>query len=157
RIAYVAEDAEIKVLLTQQQFFEVLPASCAQLVALDTEREILASESAENLPGRSKSENLAYVIYTSGSTGRPKGVLVSHHQVINFFTAMDAYIEPDPAGVWLAVTSISFDISILELLWTLTRGARVLLQGEQRSAQSTGEPESDNSILAQIARHRVTH
>lgn len=74
----------------------------------------------------------AYVIFTSGSTGRPKGVVVEHAQAVAFFAAMDAElgVRPgDPAGTWLAVTSISFDISVLELLWTLSRGFRVVIAG----------------------------
>ncbi len=72
----------------------------------------------------------AYVIYTSGSTGTPKGVVLTHANVTGFFAAMDEVLEADRPGVWLAVTSISFDISVLELLWTLTRGYRVVLQDE---------------------------
>jgi natural product biosynthesis luciferase-like monooxygenase protein/FkbM family methyltransferase len=74
----------------------------------------------------------AYVLYTSGSTGRPKGVVVSHRNVAGFFAAMDAVLETEP-GVWLAVTSISFDISVLELLWTLTRGWTVVIQDDAGS------------------------
>jgi natural product biosynthesis luciferase-like monooxygenase protein len=74
--------------------------------------------------------DLAYVIYTSGSTGVPKGVMLEHRQVTNFFAAMDEVIDHDPPGVWLAVTSLSFDISVLELLWTLTRGFHVVLKAD---------------------------
>ncbi|MGO9198013.1 MAG: MupA/Atu3671 family FMN-dependent luciferase-like monooxygenase, partial [Acidimicrobiales bacterium] len=92
---------------------------------------------AVGLPARdaaapATAEDLAYVIYTSGSTGRPKGVMVEHRNVINFFAAMDEVIGHDPPGVWLAVTSLSFDISILELLWTLTRGFQVVVRGDSR-------------------------
>ena len=72
--------------------------------------------------------DLAYVIYTSGSTGTPKGVMLEHRNVVNFFAAMDAVIDHDEPGVWLAVTSLSFDISVLELLWTLTRGFHVVIK-----------------------------
>jgi natural product biosynthesis luciferase-like monooxygenase protein len=72
--------------------------------------------------------DLAYVIYTSGSTGLPKGVQLEHRQVVNFFEAMDDVIGQDEVGVWLAVTSLSFDISVLELLWTLTRGYHVVVK-----------------------------
>ena len=46
-------------------------------------------------------------------------------------SAMDEVIDREPAGVWLAVTSLSFDISVLELLWTLTRGFRVVLKSDR--------------------------
>lgn len=80
-------------------------------------------------------EDAAYVIYTSGSTGTPKGVVVEHRNVVNFFAGMDDVIGTDPPGTWLAVTSLSFDISVLELLWTLTRGFHVVVQ--QRTIGST--------------------
>lgn len=81
-------------------------------------------------------DGLAYVIYTSGSTGRPKGVMITHRNVVNFFAGMDARLgdDPGPEATWLAVTSISFDISVLELLWTLARGYHVILRADQPAA-----------------------
>jgi natural product biosynthesis luciferase-like monooxygenase protein len=73
----------------------------------------------------------AYLIYTSGSTGRPKGVKISHRNLQTFLSAMDGQFGGDVPGTWLAVTSISFDISVLELLWTLTRGYRVVLRSDE--------------------------
>src|SRR5690606_10078479 len=75
------------------------------------------------------SDELAYVIYTSGSTGRPKGVMIEHRNVVNFFAGMDDRIPVDgqQQPVWLAVTSLSFDISVLELFWTLARGFKVVV------------------------------
>jgi natural product biosynthesis luciferase-like monooxygenase protein len=74
--------------------------------------------------------DLAYLIYTSGSTGKPKGVQLEHRNVTNFFAAMDEVVGCDQPGVWLAVTSLSFDISVLELLWTVTRGFHVVVKGD---------------------------
>ncbi|WP_405690199.1 amino acid adenylation domain-containing protein [Streptomyces sp. NBC_00057] len=73
-------------------------------------------------------ETPAYVIHTSGSTGRPKGVVVLHRNLTAFLAAMDRVVETgeDPV-TWLAVTSVSFDISVLELLWTVSRGHRVVV------------------------------
>jgi natural product biosynthesis luciferase-like monooxygenase protein len=88
-------------------------------------------------PGRAiDGHALAYVIYTSGSTGGPKGVMLEHGNVTSFFAAMDAQIAHDPPGVWLAVTSLSFDISVLELLWTLCRGFHVVVHGNPRAVVS---------------------
>src|SRR5205814_8011277 len=66
--------------------------------------------------------------------------MVCHRNAANFFTGMDARVGAEP-GVWLAVTSISFDISVLELFWTLTRGFKVVIQGEEggfRAVKSGG-------------------
>ncbi len=99
-------------------------------------------------PVLSEPRRLAYVLYTSGSTGRPKGVAVSHANVLNFFAGMDTVLRPGAAapGTWLAVTSASFDISVLELLWTLARGFTVVL-----------EPEEPGTLADRLRRHRVTH
>lgn len=88
---------------------------------------------------RPASDDLAYVIYTSGSTGRPKGVMVEHRQLRNFAAAMDEPLGREEPGSWLSVTSLSFDISVLELLWTLSRGWRVVLP-EPAGASGFGAP-----------------
>ena len=119
----------------------------ADLLALVAPREIAGRLGSPRLsiidPGRildrvftadrqHNGSDLAYVIYTSGSTGKPKGVMVEHRNLTNFFSAMDEIIHHDPPGVWLAVTSLSFDISVLELLWTLTRGFHVVLNPDNQ-------------------------
>jgi len=76
-------------------------------------------------PGRAR--RAAYLIYTSGSTGRPKGVVVTHRNVLNFFAGLNARIPHQAGGRWLAVTSVCFDISVVELLWTLTHGFAIVL------------------------------
>ncbi|MCM3291599.1 LLM class flavin-dependent oxidoreductase [Paenibacillus sp. MER 180] len=73
----------------------------------------------------------AYVIYTSGSTGQPKGVQISHGNILNFFVAMQQKIKCGPNDTVLAVTSIGFDISILELLWPLSQGAKVIIASDE--------------------------
>lgn len=78
-------------------------------------------------------QDAAYLIYTSGSTGRPKGVQVQHGALANFFAAMDQRIPYADGDVWLAVTSPNFDISVLELFWTLARGFTVALHGGEPS------------------------
>jgi natural product biosynthesis luciferase-like monooxygenase protein len=80
-------------------------------------------------PPHINGEDLAYLIYTSGSTGHPKGVMVRHCSVANFFQGMDARIAQESPGTWLGVASPNFDISVLELFWTLARGFTVALHG----------------------------
>ena len=127
RIAYMIEDSGVSVVVTRSQLAGVNGSTGgAELVLVDADAGNLAAESDQNLDHRALPTNLAYVIYTSGSTGQPKGVMVEHRNVVNFCAAMDERIGTDP-GVWLSVTSLSFDISALELFWTLTRGFTVAL------------------------------
>jgi len=86
-----------------------------------------------------RADSAAYVIYTSGSTGKPKGVVVTHRNVANFFAGMDPRINHEAGSRWLAVTSLSFDISVLELCWTLARGITVVLHSNVTPADA-GEP-----------------
>ena len=114
------------VLLTTRATRARISARHRRLTVLDVEDPAdCPRERAAPSPPPPRPQNLAYVIYTSGSTGKPKGVMVEHRNVVNFFAGMDRAIGCEP-GVWLAVTSISFDISVLELLWTLTRGFTVV-------------------------------
>lgn len=141
RLAFMLADALPPVVLTQSHLEPLLPKHSGRLVLVD-DPDVYAGRPENDPPGRLSPSNLAYVIYTSGSTGKPKGVMVEHRQVQNFFTAMDARIpnEPKPdgsPGTWLAVTSLSFDISVLELFWTLGRGFSVVLhEDQQRAAMS---------------------
>ncbi|HWX21797.1 MAG TPA: MupA/Atu3671 family FMN-dependent luciferase-like monooxygenase [Candidatus Binatia bacterium] len=127
RLAFMIKDAQVRVLLTQEHLVAGLPPGGEQRVRLDTDWSLIGAEPVENVNRGVEPGHLAYVIYTSGSTGRPKGVMVEHGNVLNFFAGMDARIRHGPGSTWLAVTSPSFDISVLELFWTLARGLKVVL------------------------------
>ncbi len=146
RLAWVIEDSGMPVILTTAQSRNRLPKNSSRVIEADTDSTIIQQYSTESVASTATPENLAYVIYTSGSTGKPKGVMVEQRNVINFFTGMDAVIGATP-GVWLAVTSISFDISVLEIFWTLSRGFTVVLHGEGGAGE----------IADEIKRHNVTH
>ena len=153
RIAFMLKDSDARVALTQSSYRSRLAESPATVIALDEfDFDHETSDSRGTLTNVQPASSLAYLIYTSGSTGTPKGVMIEHRNVVSFFAGMDRVIGIEQ-GVWLAVTSISFDISVLELLWTLSRGFTVVLQSEKNGLAATG----DYSIAAQIARHRVTH
>jgi natural product biosynthesis luciferase-like monooxygenase protein len=105
-------------------------AGLARVLGLEEAHAAMQSDApGDDLLLAGEPSDLAYLIYTSGSTGRPKGVMVEHRQVANFFAGIDERFGTGP-GTWLAVTSISFDISVLELLWTLARGFTVVLHGD---------------------------
>ncbi len=127
RVAYMMNHAKVSVLLTQQQLSNKLPENKARLLCLDTEWEIIAKESEENPISKSSPDNLAYVIYTSGSTGNPKGVQVPHGAAVNFLSSMLTKPGITEQDVMLAVTTLSFDIAVLELFLPLIVGATVMI------------------------------
>jgi amino acid adenylation domain-containing protein len=136
RLAFMLEDAKISVLLTQKKLLKTLPTNSASLVFLDADWEGISS-CDEPVLGLQNSSNLAYVIYTSGSTGKPKGVQISHASVVNFLSSMRQQLAIADRDVWLAVTSLSFDIAALELFLPITTGSRVVVAS--REVASNGE------------------
>ena len=140
RIALFIADSGCQIILTLPDMATNLPAHAAQVLTTDDPR-IAAAPDTNPASGVATSD-LAYLIYTSGSTGRPKGVMVEHRNVANFFTGMDARISHEPGSVWLAVTSLSFDISVLELFWTIARGFTVVMSGDDNRALVSQAPVS---------------
>ncbi|MBB5873567.1 amino acid adenylation domain-containing protein [Allocatelliglobosispora scoriae] len=92
----------------------------------------------------------AYVMYTSGSTGRPKGVVVPHGALANLLLGMAETLGSGPDDRWLGLTSLSFDISGLELFLPLVTGGRLVIAG------STGALDG-RALTALIGREGVTH
>jgi len=135
RIAYMVKDAQMSLVITQESIRSELPESDADVLLIDGYLE--PKDGIENPTTSVDSSKLAYVIYTSGSTGNPKGVMVEHRNATNFFVGMDERIEHKTPGTWIAVTSLSFDISVLELFWTLTRGFKVVIYREDRGKQES--------------------
>ena len=151
RISFMLQDSQAAVIVTQQKLISNLVVEPnVRIIAIDTMWDEIERQAIANPDSGVKPENLSYVIYTSGSTGKPKGVMVEHRNVVNFFTGMDGVIEHNPPGVWLAVTSLSFDISVLELFWTLARGFKVVIyDAKKERAASTAKqllPNASKSI-----------
>ncbi|MFN0217643.1 MAG: MupA/Atu3671 family FMN-dependent luciferase-like monooxygenase [Hyphomicrobium sp.] len=156
RLAFMIEDSGLRYVVAESSMGWDAPDGVETLAIADAIENAAgaADDSSTPLPPtsplqRATPHDLAYVIYTSGSTGRPKGVMVEHRNVVNFFAGMDDRI-PLPAGeqpVWLAVTSLSFDISVLELFWTLSRGFKVVIARDR-----TGNALRQSAQLSPAAR-----
>ena len=99
RLAAMVADAQIAVLVTQQQCMAALPEHGAHVVCLDTDWERMAQQSEANPSSGVAPENLAYVMYTSGSTGTPKGVMIEHRQVLAFLHGFE-HVAPGGEGVY---------------------------------------------------------
>jgi natural product biosynthesis luciferase-like monooxygenase protein len=138
RLELYAADSGCPVIVTEAAAEAALPAVPARLV-LDADPRLAVAPTTPP-PDGPGAEDLAYLIYTSGSTGRPKGVMVTHRNVMNFFAGMDDVLGTDP-GTWLAVTSMSFDISVLELFWTLSRGFTVVVADDAARLSPSGGTE----------------
>ena len=137
RLAHYIKDSGCGVIVTQAALTRQLPDHSSQVLEMDTDARLSAA-SASNPDAIVTGEDLAYLIYTSGSTGTPKGVMVEHGNVANFFAGMDARIPYEAGDSWMAVTSLSFDISVLELFWTLSRGFKLVLSGDETTTQISG-------------------
>ena len=130
RIGFMLEDSGALILLTQQPLLQELPEHRARVICLDSDSESISQHSEENPASSIDPENLAYVIYTSGSTGQPKGVLVSHGSIAEHCRDAEKYYELKPTDRVLQLASMSFDLSLEQILPTLIAGARLVVVGE---------------------------
>ena len=136
RLAYMVADAELAVLVTQTALSARFEIDAGKRLLLDADAGAIDSASAEPLPvdeARAMPEDAAYVIYTSGSTGQPKGVAIPHRAVVNFLVGMRERPGLAADDRLVAVTTLSFDIAVLELLGPLTVGAEVIIASHEQS------------------------
>lgn len=130
RIAHMVDDAGLALLISEPAYatlFNWPAASCLLLHDSGAPIEAVAPGALPAPQAAVPAESPAYVIYTSGSTGKPKGVVVPHRAVVNFLTSMARQPGLDGDDTLLAVTTLSFDIAVTELLLPLTVGARIVL------------------------------
>lgn len=147
RLAYMVEDAGLDQILGEGEIAGELAAGGVTLIDLGDARLMLEDDA--NLATAARSQNAAYVIYTSGSTGRPKGVAICHRTLVNLMGAILRRPGLHRDDRMLAVTSISFDIAVLELFLPLLAGACVVLANRRQAA----DPER---LSAAMERYRVT-
>ena len=131
RTAFILEQTQASVLLTQASLRKEIPPHQAQVVCLDTDWDSIAQQNQSNLSNLVTGENLAYIIYTSGSTGKPKGVQISHKALSNFLSSMKETPGLSDDDTLLAVTTYSFDITALELFLPLIVGARLVVASQE--------------------------
>jgi len=149
RLEFMARDAGLSLILTQEHLKDGLAGHTARLACLDSDWEAISRESVADPERTARPDNLAYVIYTSGSTGVPKGVMLSHRGLVNL-----AGTPPTVHGVHagsrkLQFASLSFDASVWEMFLALGRGASLVLATEEELS----DPER---LAALLAGERVT-
>ena len=132
RLAFIFQDAQISVLVTQEQLVKKLPNHTAKIAYVDTNSlQLEADEDHKNPIRQASSENLAYVIYTSGSTGKPKGVMIQHKSLVNFTQAAIEQYELKVSDRILQFASISFDAAIEEIFPCLSIGATLVIRSNE--------------------------
>jgi amino acid adenylation domain-containing protein len=142
RLAWMLDDANPPIVLSQQVVADRLPRQTIPVLRLDSEGRKVENEAASNPGVMVKPSDLAYIIYTSGSTGKPKGVLNVHQGIVNRLLWMQSEYKLTSADRVLQKTPYSFDVSVWELFWPLMAGATLVM------AQPGGH--RDPSYLAQV-------
>ena len=149
RLAFILEDAEVKVLVTQSHLLDKLPAQIEQTVCVDRDWNAIAKSSSDNLNLDLAINDLAHIVYTSGSTGKPKGVMLSHGNLSHYAQSLQLALNITPADVYLHRGSIALIVSARQLLMPLAQGATAVIVTKE-------ETKDPLELFALIKRHGVT-
>ena len=149
RLAFMLDDAQAHVLLTQSRLAEKFNEYWGHTIRLDAEwGEEEGVDEAEGRVPTAGAENLAYVIYTSGSTGQPKGVAVPHRAVHNLVRDTN-YVTLEESDVVAQVSNSSFDAATFEVWGALLSGARLVIIEKDVAL-------APHALAAQLEAHGVT-
>ena len=144
RLELMIEDSRLSVLVTDSSLLDDLPQLDGKVVCVDRDAQRIEAEPTGDPHPMARPDNAVYVIYTSGSTGRPKGVVITHRSLLNFLLSMSEETSFCSHDVMVAVTTLSFDISKLEILLPLLKGARTVI--------ATREETRDALLLQRVLR-----
>ncbi|AOX00333.1 hypothetical protein BJP34_13495 [Moorena producens PAL-8-15-08-1] len=138
RLAFMVENAGLKVILTETGVSDNLP-QVADYVNLNTQAKTIAAHPKQNLNTLATATSLAYVMYTSGSTGQPKGVKVTHQNIVRLVRNTN-YAQFTTNDVFLQLASVSFDAATWEIWGSLLNGSRLVLFPEPKpSLEALGQ------------------
>src|SRR6266487_1924044 len=149
RLAFMVEDAQAPVLITQQHLVSRLPAQQARVICLDADAAVLAQQSPADPISAVTADDLVYIIYTSGSTGRPKGVQITHGSLLNLVFWHQRTFKVTAADRATQVASSAFDATGWELWPYLTVGASAYLPDEHTRLSPT-------LLRDWLVEHRIT-
>ena len=146
RLAYMVSDSGLALVVTTTELEPLLEGADVTRVRVDAEADEIAARASTRLELDVPATARMYVIYTSGSTGRPKGVELEHRSVSNFLATMSREPGLSSEDTWLAVTTLSFDISVYELMGPLVVGGTVIVAPKE----ATGDGESLRGLLERL-------
>ncbi|WP_232471499.1 non-ribosomal peptide synthetase [Halomonas sp. N3-2A] len=148
RLDFIAEDSGIELLLTQHHLRKSLPVADG-LSVVELDRLDVAHHASTDPAVALHGEHLAYVIYTSGSTGRPKGAAIRHDALTNCMVWMQETYQLTDADAVLHKAPFGFDVSVWEIFWPLSVGARLVIA-------QPGDHRDPERIIELIQRQGVT-
>jgi amino acid adenylation domain-containing protein len=149
RIAYMLEDAGIRLVLTQPGTLRVALTTGITLIDLSKSMNEVDRQSRENLNCAVSSSDVAYIIYTSGSTGKPRGVLLAHAGLANYNLASARYYQMSERDRVLQFCSLSFDAAVEEVFATLCSGATLVFRSKDMPLDVPG-------FLQRVRRDKIT-
>ena len=149
RLRMMIQDSGLRNIIALTSLSSDLLSDSTQVIPLLEIRQHLSGLPTQPLDIKGSPNDTAYLIYTSGSTGKPKGVQVPHASVVNLLYAMLEQPGIDRDDRLLAITTLSFDISVLELFLPLLVGARVII-ADQASVSDA------NRLKELIEQHDIT-
>jgi amino acid adenylation domain-containing protein len=135
QIQFMTEETQASVILTQEKLASTLSANGERIICLDTDWRWIAAESAVRPDCQVDPQNLAYAIFTSGSTGKPKAVMISHKSLANYAHTISREFGLQSTDRFLQLASISFDVSVEEVIPALLNGATIVLLFEPPAPQ----------------------
>lgn len=149
RVSYMLENSDVSLILTDSELIEYIPKNGKiETICVDFNSEIFKLHKS-NLRKVNTSDDIAYIIYTSGSTGKPKGVKLMHRNIINFILGMCNKINFSREKTIVSVTTICFDIFVLESWLPLSRGMTVVLANE--------EEQNSQKLLNKLCRDNIVN
>lgn len=135
RLRFMAENAGIKVLITQERLLDKLPETRAEVLCLERLRESRDEQHSRNPSVKISAHNPAYIIYTSGSTGQPKGVAIEHHSLLNLVRWHQQVFSVSPTDRATLLASFAFDAAVWEVWPYLATGASLqVVPGELKAS-----------------------
>lgn len=137
RLLYMCDHSGLKMVVTQEELVEQVSEFNKPMIAIDSAQEKIEKLDDEAIQQRANPNDICYVIYTSGSTGKPKGVQVPHGAVVNFLYSMQQTPGFTSDDSVLAVTTLSFDIAVLELYLPTISGGTVVILDSHEAADGT--------------------
>ncbi|MDZ8184107.1 MAG: amino acid adenylation domain-containing protein [Nostoc sp. ChiSLP02] len=150
RKAFIINDSQIPILLTQQRLMADFATNEIKAICIDSDWQAISQQKIENLITTTTELNLAYIIYTSGSTGKPKGTLIPHQGLVNYLTwATQRYAVEQGVGT-VVHSPLGFDLTITSLLSPLLVGRTAELLPEEQGIETLSQALKKSSNLSLV-------